>query len=136
MTKFDGMVANQHPDHFNPLESKESGAEPPVRIWNQAGGRDDKLFTDGWNACRDRVVSRTTPQPCLKCVEEKEYSASVFKDYQRVCREIEMMRREPCPKRLTKEQVIEAALNCNTSNIADVDRGEPYRISAPQGEVK
>lgn len=35
---------------------------PPVAVpekleWNQAGGRDHRNFTDGWNACREAMLS-------------------------------------------------------------------------------
>ena len=128
-----------------PLESKESEAEPVAWMFKvKTSGKFPKCSEfaaidyneQGLEIIIGKEPLYLHPTECPKCAKEKEYSESVFQDYQRVCREIEMLRREPCPKRLTKEQVIEAALNCNTSNIADVDRGESYRISAPQGEVK
>jgi hypothetical protein len=28
-----------------------------AKVWNQAEGRDGKLYADGWNACRDAMLS-------------------------------------------------------------------------------
>jgi hypothetical protein len=30
---------------------------PEAKVWNQVEGRDGKLYTDGWNACRDVMLS-------------------------------------------------------------------------------
>ena len=30
---------------------------PEAKVWNQAEGRDGKLYADGWNACRDAMLS-------------------------------------------------------------------------------
>jgi hypothetical protein len=28
-----------------------------AKVWNQAEGRDGKMYVDGWNACRDAMLS-------------------------------------------------------------------------------
>lgn len=35
-------------------------------------------------------------------------------------------------RRLTKDEVLEAAKKADYSTLADVDRGEPYQISEPK----
>jgi hypothetical protein len=32
---------------------------PEAKVWNQAEGRDGKLYVVGWNACRDAMLSAT-----------------------------------------------------------------------------
>jgi len=60
--------------HWMPLpESPEQQAQQPVvpeaKVWNQVEGRDGKLYGDGWNACRDAMLSASqtkAPQPSLE----------------------------------------------------------------------
>jgi hypothetical protein len=30
---------------------------PEVKVWNQVMGRDGELYTAGWNACREALLS-------------------------------------------------------------------------------
>jgi hypothetical protein len=30
---------------------------PEAKVWNQAEGRDGKMYVDGWNSCRDAMLS-------------------------------------------------------------------------------
>lgn len=47
-------------------------AVPDERTWNQAAGRDDYKFTEGWNACRDAMLAATPPPDVRGLVEALE----------------------------------------------------------------
>jgi hypothetical protein len=40
---------------------------PAVRVWNQTEGRDGKLYTDGWNDCRDAMLSAAKGETVAEC---------------------------------------------------------------------
>lgn len=35
---------------------------PDKREWNQAGGRDDNMYTNGWNDCRNTLLTNQQPE--------------------------------------------------------------------------
>ena len=41
----------------SPLYTTPQPVVPEAKVWNQAEGRDGKLYADGWNACRDVLLS-------------------------------------------------------------------------------
>lgn len=52
------------------LFGQPRAAVPDKREWQQVLGRDDKQFTDGWNACRDAMLAAVPDQPGSKFPEE------------------------------------------------------------------
>jgi hypothetical protein len=63
-------------------------AVPAAKVWNQAEGRDGKLYTDGWNACRDSMLSPAKGcaprhqwddggERCVKCGDKDWFAGAV-----------------------------------------------------------
>jgi hypothetical protein len=50
-------IEGNPPSGWVPLYTTPQPVVPEAKVWNQAEGRDGKLYADGWNACRDALLS-------------------------------------------------------------------------------
>jgi hypothetical protein len=55
LVKFDGHTGKDVVERLNGYTPQP--VVPEAKVWNQAEGRDGKMYVDGWNACRDAMLS-------------------------------------------------------------------------------